>query len=241
MVDKRHEREERAARLREARLKAGFRSMADAVRAFDWPKETYKAHESGRNGFDTAQARQYGRRYKVSAAWLMTGTEQADEPETMVPVAEVVGEVAAGRWLAIDYHDESRWDPVPFVPKRFPELQQVAYRVVGPSMDLMKIEDGDFLITVPYAEARGTPQSHDVVIVETHHAGMVERTCKELMVGLHNYELWPRSSHPAYRDPIIIPRTEAGPAHPWTTEEDNKTIRLVGLVIGRYRPFGTTY
>jgi SOS-response transcriptional repressor LexA len=239
MVDKRAEREDRASRLRQARVNAGFATMADAIRECGWPKETYKAHESGRNGFDTAQARQYARRYKVSPAWLMTGIDSA-EPEH-VPVAPVIGEVAAGRWLNVDYHDESRWEPVPYVPGRFPDLQQSAYRVAGPSMNRLKIDDGDFLITVPYSEARGMPQNHDIVIVETHDAGKVERTCKELIVAAQSFELWPRSDHPSFQDPIVIPRTEPRKDGSFPVEADGKTVKLMALVIGRYRPFGSNY
>lgn len=241
MIDKRAEREERAGRLRQARIAAGFKTMAEAIRACGWALETYKAHENGRNGFDTAQARQYARRYKVSTAWLMTGSDEAEPVETAVQVAPVVGEVAAGRWLAVDYHDEAQWAPVPFVPGRYAELPQTAYRVVGPSMDRMRIEDGDFIITVPYAEARSAPQSGDIVVVEIHHAGMVERTCKELIVTRQNYELWPRSSHPAYKDPIIVPQNSLSQNGPFRHDDDGKTITLTALVIGRFRPFGLNY
>lgn len=241
MVEKRVEREERAARLREARISAGFKSMAEAARVCGWPHETYKAHEIGRNGFDVAQARQYARRYKVSTAWLMTGQEGPEQIETSVPVAEVVGEVAAGRWLSVDYHDEAKWDPVPYIPGRYEGLPQIAYRVVGPSMNQKHIEDGDFLITVPYFSARSAPQSHDIVIVETSRDGEIERTCKELIITLEAWELWPRSDSPSYKDPIIIPKSKNPVEGPWHPLHNGKIVSLVGLVIGRFRPFGANY
>jgi len=236
MVDKRAERHERAGRLRQARVGAGYKTMASAIRECGWAEETYKAHETGRNGFDVAQARQYARRYRVSTAWLMTG---ADAPEPAEPTASapVVGEVAAGRWLSVDFHDEPQYDPVPFVAGRWSDLPQSAYRVVGPSMETKKIDDGDFIITVPYGEARGLPQSHDIVVVETHRGGEIERTCKELVVTPDAYELWPRSNHPAYQKPLIVPRTQRDMAQPWALDDDSKTVSLIGLVIGRFRPF----
>ncbi len=241
MIDERAERQERAARLREARVKAGFKTQAEAIRSCGWPSAAYKQHENGRNGFNVAQARQYARRYKVSTNWLMTGHDGIEQVETAYAVAPVVGEVAAGRWLSVDYHDEAKWDPVPFIPGRYEGLSQTAYRVVGPSMNQKHIEDGDFLITVPYFEARSAPQSHDIVIVETSRDGEVERTCKELIISLDAYELWPRSNHPSYTSPIIIPKSKNEATGPWNPEENGRIVSLVGLVIGRFRPFGVNY
>jgi SOS-response transcriptional repressor LexA len=247
--NKREEREQRAARLKEARMKAGFKSMPAAARAMRVNVETYKAHETGRNGFDTPDARIYARTFKVSASWLMTGDDKPDEAEgaartetgAPVPYAEVIGEVAAGRWLQVEFHDEAKYEPVPFVPGRYADLPQTAYRVVGPSMDMKRIEDGDFIICVPYMAARTSPQSHDIVVVEMNRGGEIERTCKELIVGTESYELWPRSSHPSFAHPIIIPRIPENENQPWATDDDSKTVSIVGLVIGRFRPFGQNY
>ncbi|MBF9234703.1 S24 family peptidase [Microvirga alba] len=245
---KKEEREQRAARLKEARLKAGFKSMPAAARTMRVNISTYKAHEAGTNGFDTPDARIYAKAFKVSASWLMTGDETPEDAETeaapeqaSVPHADVVGEVAAGRWLSVDFHDEAKYEPVPFVPGRFADLPQTAYRVVGPSMDQKRIDDGDFIICVPYIAARTAPQSYDIVVVETSRGGEIERTCKELIVGNEAYELWPRSSQPSFFHPIIIPRTPENETQPWAIDDDSKTVTLVALVIGRFRPFSQSY
>ena len=71
------EREQAAARLKEARQKAGFRGAKTAADFFQWPVEKYKAHDDGRNGFGTADARKYAKAYGVSVEWLVLGTGDA--------------------------------------------------------------------------------------------------------------------------------------------------------------------
>lgn len=74
--------ESRSARLRAARIAAGFESAASAAARFGWPYPTYAQHESG-NGLGRNAAR-YARAFKVTEAWLLTGDEGggATSPET---------------------------------------------------------------------------------------------------------------------------------------------------------------
>jgi hypothetical protein len=71
------EREQAAARLKLARQKAGYRGAKTAADQFGWPVEKYKAHDDGRNGFGTADARKYAKAYGVSVEWLVLGTGDA--------------------------------------------------------------------------------------------------------------------------------------------------------------------
>jgi len=81
---------EMSERLRSARIAAGFSSAADAARALGLRPSTYSAHENGQNNFDPSDAEQYGQRFGVRAAWLLTGEEPKarwskqllDEPNT---------------------------------------------------------------------------------------------------------------------------------------------------------------
>jgi len=58
-------------RLEEARLNAGFKKMADAVRRFDWHPQTYASHENGQTRRIPDQAAMaYGKAYNVNPAWL---------------------------------------------------------------------------------------------------------------------------------------------------------------------------
>lgn len=74
------EREERAARLVQARQRAGLTSAAAAAAQFGWNVNTYKAHESGRNGFETGDAKKYALAFRANVAWLELGVGSPDGP-----------------------------------------------------------------------------------------------------------------------------------------------------------------
>lgn len=247
-IDKRAARAERAERLKQARVAAGFDGYGAVVKAAQAAHvnlETYRSHEQNRNGYGVDEARVYAKTFKTTVSWLLDGEgqQQAPEPEIVydTPTATVVGEVAAGRYLSTEFHDETKWDPVPFVPGRYANLEQFAYRVVGPSMDLKHISDGDFIICVPYFEARPAPQDNDIVVVENVRNRTIERTCKELVITKNTYELWPRSSSTVHSEPLVIPKSSAVDGQPWLDETGLNAVIIVGLVIGRFRPFGNSY
>jgi hypothetical protein len=64
-------RAEQANRLVTARLFAGYKRAADAVRRFGWTYNTYILHERGKRGLRWAAARRYAEAYGVSLRWLM--------------------------------------------------------------------------------------------------------------------------------------------------------------------------
>lgn len=66
----------RAARLRQAREKAGFDNPTAAAEALGVRPSTYYGHENGSRGFDRA-AQRYARRFGVDPAWLLYGTAPA--------------------------------------------------------------------------------------------------------------------------------------------------------------------
>lgn len=67
------EKESRAARLREARIAAGFENAAEAANRFGWPVVAYRSHENGIRGLKSAIVARYAKAYKVSFAWLANG------------------------------------------------------------------------------------------------------------------------------------------------------------------------
>ena len=79
-------------------------------------------------------------------------TAPPEELDKAVPVtlAPVAGTTAAGMWLAEDYIDATLYEPVPVAMNRYPDLEHVAYKVSGPSMEGVRIFDGDYVIVVPY-------------------------------------------------------------------------------------------
>ena len=82
--------ESRSARLKAARIAAGFESAAAAAARFGWPYPTYAQHESG-SGLGRNAAR-YARAFKVSEAWLLTGTDAGltQEAEELVALYQLL-------------------------------------------------------------------------------------------------------------------------------------------------------
>lgn len=159
-----------------------------------------------------------------SAASTMTATKHP------IGIAPVGGTVAAGLWIAEDYVDATVYEPIPIVLHRYATVPQTAWKVAGPSMDLVRIFDGDYVITVPYWVARSSIQDNDIVVVERREAHRYERTCKQIVVQADHYELWPRSTHPAFQSPLILPRRREA------STDSEETIEIIGLVIGRHTP-----
>ncbi|PYE87413.1 helix-turn-helix domain-containing protein [Phyllobacterium leguminum] len=75
----------RAARLRQARIAAGFKTLRAAAKKSGIIEDTYRAHEIGKNTFDADVALKYSKAFGVDLVWLMlpgltdeTGIEGAD-------------------------------------------------------------------------------------------------------------------------------------------------------------------
>ena len=64
---------DRAERLRQARINAGYRFASDAANALGIVASTYRAHENGQNDYEIDEAGIYGRKFNVDPYWLLTG------------------------------------------------------------------------------------------------------------------------------------------------------------------------
>lgn len=239
--DERAEREERAGRLRQARAAAGYSSTAAAARNFGWNANTYKAHESGRNGFGIADARRYATAFGVSVAWLGFADDAA--PPTTTRLAEagsrkalaaaearlgvpVRGEVAAGNWLEPDEFDEPRHSDL-FVPPdpRYPLSVQQAWVVRGRSVERVA-KDGEVIISISVESGSVEPRHGDVVIAQRSRSqgGLIERTAKRLRITRDRRELVPEYEDEALNKPLE-----------WRAGDDTE-VTILGVAIGVYRP-----
>lgn len=85
-------------RLRWARMRAGFERSKDAAESLGMKPITYRTYErapgtAGARGFDHENAARFGRKFKVSWTWLLTGQGAPDAaPETELRVE--VGKIA---------------------------------------------------------------------------------------------------------------------------------------------------
>lgn len=67
--------EDMGARLKEARIKAGYKYASEAARALGVGETTYRAHENGANNFNAEEAKKYARKFDTSAQKLIFGNE----------------------------------------------------------------------------------------------------------------------------------------------------------------------
>lgn len=77
-----------AARLKRARIRAGFEHAKDAALSMGMKVSTYLGHENGSRGIPAKQAIIYARRFKVSEQWLLYGT--GHEPGSQIDSASEV-------------------------------------------------------------------------------------------------------------------------------------------------------
>jgi SOS-response transcriptional repressor LexA len=146
-----------------------------------------------------------------------------------VKYAPVRGECAGGRWMEYEVGDDT-YETIPIVPTRFSALEQFAFRVRGNSMDKAKILDGDYVICVPYFDARAGLTHGDTVVVERRRGGLYERTCKRLELRPDGVvALISQSSDPHNAEPLLQLRVNGH-------ADDGVEIEVTGLVIGRYAP-----
>jgi phage repressor protein C with HTH and peptisase S24 domain len=86
-----------AARLREARVAAGFATAAKALeRNKGWKTSTYMAHENAQNGISVPAAIKYGTAYRVDAGWILTGTGRGPRSSKSKTQTEKPGIISIG-------------------------------------------------------------------------------------------------------------------------------------------------
>lgn len=94
---------DRADRLRQARIKAGFSSAAEACEAFGWKEPGYRHHENGTRSFGIPAAERYGRAFKVRPQWLLGMDDQPAIGPAPIKGHEIrwvplIGRAPAGDW-----------------------------------------------------------------------------------------------------------------------------------------------
>lgn len=160
--------DDRAARLRQARLAAGFETAAAAAEAHGWNRNTYASNENGNASYSWRRAREYAAALGVRAEWLYdaqgpaTGPAGGDVgPAPRVPVIGRVGADPGGEVLMAGGQAPPEFIPLPPGGTE----RAVALRVSGHSMRGLA-DDGALI----YFEDQRTPPSPDmlgqVVVVE---------------------------------------------------------------------------
>ena len=139
------------ARLKEARIRAGFGDATAAARRFGWTAPTYLAHENGSRGFSVERATEYGRAFKVSASWLLTG--EGSPPDLTIRLSGYVG-AGAMIYLADATGDFSAVEEIEIPGSAFKEY--AAFKVRGDSL-YPAYRDGEIIFA---RKAGGPPGDH---------------------------------------------------------------------------------
>jgi hypothetical protein len=119
----------------------------------------------------------------------------------------VKGVVQAGAWQGEVVWPEQDWYSVdtPADP-RYPGIPRFGLLVRGDSMNLI-FPEGSVVIAIRFFDLARAPRSGEkVVVLRRSSTGDFEATLKEYQVDSQGrHILWPRSSDPAFQNPIILP------------------------------------
>jgi SOS-response transcriptional repressor LexA len=173
---------------------------------------------------------------EVDRLWLKEGVRSAaPAPKAIhVPPGRLpyAGRVAAGDWLDNDdfnqdLADNSVPESVPRHP-RYPQLEQMAWRVFGDSMNEAGILEGMWLVGASYADyvdKIGELDNGNYVVVErTRYQGSErELTVKEVQFARKGMRLIPRSTNEKHKEYFIPLDTDADP--------DRESVRILGVVL----------
>lgn len=220
-------------RLRTARLRAGYESAKAAALAMGAIVSTYIQHENGSRGYPAKTAARYAKFFRVGPEWLLYGRGSSD-PVVTEPVLQalpLLGQVRAGAWLALDdsVQDDPAMHPAAVDP-RYPHAKQWLREVVGDSMDAKGIMAGDLVHLVDWAECGAGLVTGQIIEVTRYRDGgeLREVTLKEVEVKTPgSFILWPRSTNPRWKDPIIL---NGG-------DDDGPEVKVTGLLLASIRRF----
>ena len=163
--------DDRAARLRQARLAAGFETAAAAAEAHGWNRNTYASNENGNAPYSWRRARDYASAFGVRPDWLYdaqgpavgvgAGADSGPGQPRPAPIIGRVGADPGGEVLLAGGQAPPEFAPLPPGGTE----RAVALRVSGHSMRGLA-DDGALI----YFEDQRTPPSPDmlgqVVVVE---------------------------------------------------------------------------
>lgn len=215
-------------RLRAARKAAGYETAKAAAEAMGVSEATYSQHENGTRGFPATRAARYARFFRTTPEWLLYGRGSESPHAEMLPEARrvtrqvpVLGEVQAGVFAEIPDEPPDAPEMVPIHLSGFEGAQLFALRVRGPSMN-MHYPDGTMVIVCPAAEIGVREGDH--VVVRRRRGSLAETTLKEVVREKRGIALWPRSTDPAYQEPIRLSAVRNADEGP----------EIIGVVVASY-------
>lgn len=217
-------------RLRARREERGL-SAAELAQRVGRSESAVRNQENGTNGIPATLARKYASALGTTAAWILYGD---DTPETVQPPSltelPLIGPLQAGAWLAID--DTAQDEPqmlTATLDRRYPHAPQWLREVRGDSMNARHVYPGDLAHIVDVMAAGINLNSGMIVeVIRTRDSGALrEITLKEVEVTSGGIVLWPRSTNPRWKDPVILDEGGHGDVE----------VQITGLLLQAIRRF----
>lgn len=142
----------------------------------------------------------------------------------------LIGPVQAGAWLLVD--DIAQDEPTYLtaaLDRRYPHAPQWLREVRGDSMNARNIFPGDLAHIVDVTAAGINLNSGMIVEVTRSRDGgaLREITLKEVEVTPDGLTLWPRSSNPRWKDPVVMDEGNHGDVE----------VQITGLLLAAIRRF----
>lgn len=164
--------------------------------------------ENGTNGIPAALAKKYATALGTTAGWLLYGDDKP-EPAAVPTLHElpIIGPIQAGAWLMLD--ETAQDEPIYFsavADRRYPHARQWLREVRGDSMNARGVMPGDLAHIVDVSEA-GVNLNTGMIVEVTRirdSGALREITLKEVEVTAQGFKLWPRSTNPRWREPVVL-------------------------------------
>lgn len=189
---------------------------------------TVRAHENGQNGIKPKAAAAYASVFGVAPDYILFGGGTSQDrtsvsaPSLEVRRVPVLGVVQAGAWTEVFDDEPEPLDWVVFDEPEYARVEAFALIVRGPSVDRY-YPDGSRVICIP-ATATGI-QEGDFVVVRRRRGAFAETTLKQIQIGEDGeVELWPRSTDPAFQEPIRLSETR----------DPAESPEILAVVVARY-------
>jgi len=182
-------------RLRQARIDAGFQTMSDAARHFDWPTSTYGGHENGTRGIKPPDVAKYAQAFDVTQEWLFSG--RAARTISPAPLAKGFSEPAAVPFVGRS--DTERRSYLALAEATTPRPRHASLHHVARDVPGLLLLKGDVLIV----DLKPTPRDGQVVLIQATDPETGEATI-ELATMLAGQVVPPFGSTFATNDTAIM-------------------------------------
>lgn len=141
-----------------------------------------------------------------------------------------IGPIQAGKWAEVD--ETAQDEPLFFsvvADRRYPHARQWLREVRGDSMNARGIVPGHLAHIVDFSEAGVNLNTGMIVEVTRSRDGgaLREITLKEVEISPDGIRLWPRSTNPRWKDPVVLDDGRSGDIE----------VRITGLLLQAVQRF----